>query len=129
MPPPQPPHLIIVDPITVPTPQLFNLLGGASTSSISTTTHDGISIAHSLHANPPPDYVPSWNFDKSPNHHAEGLTPEMAEEAMQTEMIEHSDQSIQTLVNPGEIKTPFSLTFSTALIGPQRTILLYVAYQ
>ncbi|GBE77457.1 hypothetical protein SCP_0103320 [Sparassis crispa] len=128
IPPPRPSHLVI-DPITVPTPQLFNILGNTSMSSLPTSTHNGFSIACPLCAEPPPDYIPEWNFSGSPNHHAEGLTPMTAEDATQTEEVGHSDQSSQTLIDVDGSEPPFPPAFSAALIGPQRTIPSYVAYQ
>ncbi|GBE86076.1 hypothetical protein SCP_0806000 [Sparassis crispa] len=120
IPPPRPSHL---DSMTVPTPQPSNLFEGTSTSSAPAATHDGVSIARPLHPNTPPDYVSEWNFSDNPNHHAKGLSPMTTENAVQTEMPEHSDQSSQTLVDPGESEpgrniSPFPPAFSTALIRP-----------
>ncbi|GBE79601.1 hypothetical protein SCP_0208010 [Sparassis crispa] len=133
VPPPRPSHLAF-DPITVPTPNPFDLFEGASTSSAPAATHEGISIARPLRPNPPSDYVSEWNFSDNPNHHAEGLSPMTTENAVQTKTSEHSDQSTQTLVDPGESEpgrniSPFPPAFSTALIGPHRTIPAYIAYQ
>ncbi|GBE84271.1 hypothetical protein SCP_0602490 [Sparassis crispa] len=131
IPPPRPSHL---DSMTVPTPQPSNLFKGTSTSSTPAATHDGVSIARPLRPNTPPDYVSEWNFSDNPNHHAEGLSPMTTENAVQTETPGHLDQSSQTLVDPGESEperniSPFPPAFSTALIGPHRTIPAYVAYQ
>ncbi|GBE86484.1 hypothetical protein SCP_0903630 [Sparassis crispa] len=82
VPPPRPSHLAF-DPITVPTPNPFDLFEGASTSSAPAATHEGVSIARPLRPIPPPDYVSEWNFSDNPNHHAEGLSPMTTENAIQ----------------------------------------------